>query len=284
LAGVIWKQNVKKGAPFFAVSSSYVAPNAQSGNTNYATGTSSSSSGQGGIGGDNSGASWLTQVGYQAKQWKATFGYTYAQCGSNIRRGTQAAVQTDPCTNIVAYGNYNTGAYTNNFGVTWAWEPKKSGTVVPSLSLGWGYSAWNFARNAATTSNWVTGVTAPLTGAASTTSGSGMANNLTASNIAATNSWTVGLQWTDAFKKGNAAGMAVGQPTFVTATNNGTTPFDGNYAWEWWYKFQISDNISVTPLLFYLSNPSSLGAGGIQPAGQINPNVFGGLLSAQFKF
>ena len=78
--------------------------------------------------------------------------------------------------------------------------------------------------------------------------------------------------------------MAVGQPNFVTATRNGTTPFDGNYAWEWWYQYKVSDNISVTPLLFYLSNPSSLGAGGAQPSGQVNPNVFGGLLTAQFKF
>jgi len=110
------------------------------------------------------------------------------------------------------------------------------------------------------------------------------ANNLVSSNIAATNSWTVGLQWKDAFSKGNTAGMAVGQPTFVTSTNNGTTPFDGNYAWEWWYKLKVSDNISVTPMLFYLSNPGSYGAGGTQNAGQINPNVFGGLLTTSFKF
>ena len=31
-----------------------------------------------------------------------------------------------------------------------------------------------------------------------------------------TQSWYVGLQWADAFLKGNTLGMAVGQPTFVT--------------------------------------------------------------------
>jgi len=43
--------------------------------------------------------------------------------------------------------------------------------------------------------------------------------------------------------------MAVGQTPFVTAlpTGAGRTPNDGNYAWEWWYKFQVTDNISVTP-------------------------------------
>jgi hypothetical protein len=94
----------------------------------------------------------------------------------------------------------------------------------------------------------------------------------------------VALQWKDAFRNGNSLGMAVGQPTFVTSTRNGTTPFDGNYAWEWWYNFKVSDNISVAPILFYLSNPSSLGAGGVQPAGQTNPNVFGGLMTARFRF
>jgi carbohydrate-selective porin OprB len=75
----------------------------------------------------------------------------------------------------------------------------------------------------------------------------------------------------------------VGQPSFVTALRNGNTPQDGNYAWEWWYKIKMSDQISLTPTFFYLSNPSS--------AGQATPgsngtgaNVFGGFLAAQFKF
>ena len=280
MAGLQWKQDVKKGKPFFAISSSYVAPNANSGNTNYNNSASSpSASGQGGIFGNNSGASWLTQIGYQAKQWKGTFAYNYTQCGAQQRRGTQAAVAIDPCNTIATNMTQNAGAYVNNFAVGLAWEPKKSGTVVPSASLGWGYSAWSFTRNTNPGANWVTGST--YTGAAGVGSAAG---NLTASNIAATNSWTVGLQWKDAFSKGNTAGMAVGQPTFVTATNNGTTPFDGNYAWEWWYQLKLSDNISVTPMLFYLSNPGSYGAGGTQNAGQINPNVFGGLMSASFKF
>ncbi|MEI8250725.1 MAG: carbohydrate porin, partial [Synechococcus sp. ELA057] len=95
--------------------------------------------------------------------------------------------------------------------------------------------------------------------------------------------WTVGLQWKDAFIKGNSAGMAVGQPSFVTATRNGATPFDGNYAWEWWYKFQVTDKIAVTPLLFLLTNPSSAGAVGTATTAT-NGGVFGGLLTAQFKF
>jgi hypothetical protein len=282
MGGLMWKQPVKKSKPFFAASISYVAPNANSGNTNYST------SSNGGIGGDNSGGSTLLNLGYQAQQWKATFGWNYSQCGVRARGGTQAGVQTPACTasQIPDYSSRAitapTGGYTNSFALGLAWQPKKDGTVVPSVSLGWGYSSISYndlTYNAST--QYLTGQSPnPAT---STTAGT---SNLNIANVASTQSWTVGLQWKNAFRKGNSAGMAVGQPTFVTSTRNGTTPFDGNYAWEWWYKYKVSDQISVTPMLFFLSNPSSLGAGNAQTAASnvTNPNVFGGLLTAQFKF
>ena len=71
----------------------------------------------------------------------------------------------------------------------------------------------------------------------------------------------MGLQWADAFLKGNTLGMAVGQPTFVTAVDyridfsESDFVADGNYAWEFWYQFQVTDNISVTPAIYYLSRP-----------------------------
>ena len=135
------------------------------------------------------------------------------------------------------------------------WSPKTAG-YIPSISAGWGYSSYD-AANTATISGTVKGITA--------------AQN-----------WYIGLQWADTFVKGNTLGMAVGQPTFVTASNTGN-PQDGNYAWEWWYKFQVTDNISVSPAIFYLSNPSSAGAatGGTNNTGA---NVLGALVAAQFKF
>ena len=97
-------------------------------------------------------------------------------------------------------------------------------------------------------------------------------------------SWYIGLQWADVFVKGNSAGMALGQAPFITASNAagvgqlGGTPNDGNFAWEWWYKFQVTDNISVTPAIFYLSQ-----AGG--QAYQPNSlNAFGALLKTTFRF
>jgi len=268
LGGFIYKQKVKKGKPYFVASTSYVAPEAQNGNPS-----------EGGIFTRDSRGSWLTQLGYVANQWKGTFGWNYKQCDAAMaRRGTAAAVASQPCDNVNASGSAFTGGYNNSFAAGLAWRPKKDG-LIPSISGGWGYNAisYNTAR---------TGSTARQTGAPlATTGATAIAGNLTAANIAATQSWTVGLQWDNAFAKGNTAGMAVGQPTFVTSTRNGTTPYDGNYAWEWWYKFQVSDNIAVTPMFFYLSNPSSAGAGFSQTSNQgSNPGIFGGALTAQFKF
>ena len=110
---------------------------------------------------------------------------------------------------------------------------------------------------------------------------------------ATSNSWYVGLQWDDAFIKGNALGMALGQPTFLTNCGSlgngnvcGDSPKDGNWAWEWWYKFQVTDNISVTPALYYLSNP--LGHLGWISNDRQNDSApltnFGGIIKTTFKF
>jgi carbohydrate-selective porin OprB len=89
----------------------------------------------------------------------------------------------------------------------------------------------------------------------------------------------VGLEWSDVFWKGNGFGMAVGQPIFATALKGNDSPNDGNVVWEWWYKFQVTDNISVTPALFYLSRP----LGQDTPSGD-SFNQLGGLIKTSFNF
>jgi hypothetical protein len=137
----------------------------------------------------------------------------------------------------------------SNYGLSAYWSPKQTG-FIPSISTGWGYST----------------LAAP--------EGSGI-------GITAAQNWYVGLQWADAFIKGNTLGMAFGQPTFATSQFNGE-PNDGNYAWEWWYKFQVTDNISVTPAIYYLSAPT--GAIGRAAAGDNALTNFGGLVKTTFKF
>lgn len=137
--------------------------------------------------------------------------------------------------------------YTNAFGLSAYWQPKSSGWM-PSISLGWGINGAVFR---------------PGSGAQLLTS----------------QSWMVGLEWNDVISPGNTLGMAVGQPLFATALAGGAIPNDGNYAWEWWYRWRITNAISLTPGLFYLSRP--LGSG--TPAGQTFSQL-AGVLKLTFRF
>ncbi|MEY4840848.1 MAG: hypothetical protein RLZZ374_1756 [Cyanobacteriota bacterium] len=206
----------------------------------------------GGVLTSGAGSSTTVQLGYAGSNWGTAFAYTYSQKGASIYGGNATPL-------AVLASTSGTGT-SNNYGLSAYWSPKTAG-YVPSISAGWGYSSYD-AANTPTTTGGVRGITA--------------AQN-----------WYVGLQWADAFVKGNSLGMAVGQPTFVTAANNGT-PQDGNYAWEWWYKFQVTDHIAVTPAIFYLSNPQ--GATGFAAAHAANLSTtnpltnFGGLIKTTFKF
>ena len=80
------------------------------------------------------------------------------------------------------------------------------------------------------------------------------------------------------------------QAPFITSTGYGEsspkTPMDSNYMWEWWYKFQVTDNITVTPALYYIQNyDGQLGKVNTRTgAYDATNNVFGGLLKTTFKF
>jgi carbohydrate-selective porin OprB len=44
--------------------------------------------------------------------------------------------------------------------------------------------------------------------------------------------------------------------------------------WEIWYKFQVTDNISVTPAFFTITNPAGTGSN----------SAYGGVLKTTFLF
>lgn len=149
-----------------------------------------------------------------------------------------------------AYSEGNLGGTVDTNGITLAgyWQPSEAGWM-PSISAGFGY--------ADTTAFGTDG--------------------------AAAWSWMVGLQWADAFMKGNALGTAIGSAGTAVAGGVGTGGiwFDegtgssdsATLAWELWYKFQVTDNISVTPALFWIEN----NAAGFS-------DTWGGLVKTTFKF
>jgi len=241
-AGLWWE---KDG---FSVSANYVSSNGADSNPN-----------SGGIATDGAGGTGTVQLAYTADQWgvAAAYNYTSENVGV-VNNGTATPLATLAGTE----GN------TNSFGLSAYWSPEESGWI-PSISTGWGINKTNGngdSFNAAAL--LLPGTTVEFDGATS-------------------QSWYVGLQWSDVFLKGNSAGMAVGQTAFITSLDlDGTGSSevediltrDGNYAWEWWYKFQVTDNIAVTPALFYLS----------RPLGSVNQGntfrQFGGLVKTTFKF
>ena len=200
----------------------------------------SSNAQQGGIATSSAGGTGTVQLGYENGPWAAALVYSGMQNG-----GWLAPYGTPLLTDSLQ----NNSGFTHAFGVGGSWQPDDSGWI-PSISAGWGINSTTYDPEV-------------------------KRDGL----VETSQSWTVALQWDDAFLQGNKAGMAVGQPVFATSLYGGDTPNDGNYVWEWWYQVQLTDNISVTPALFYLS----------RQLGQETPNAgsfqqLGGLMMTSFSF
>ena len=67
-------------------------------------------------------------------------------------------------------------------------------------------------------------------------------------------SWWVGLMWKDLFAEGHSLGVSTGQPTFIISDDDGHGD-DGNYFIEAFYSFNVTDGISLTPTVLWLSRP-----------------------------
>jgi hypothetical protein len=131
-----------------------------------------------------------------------------------------------------------------------------SGTLVP------GQTSNGYAINAywqPTESGWVPSI-----------SGGYGWNTVSGTPSAATNSqsWFAGLTWDDVFVDGNSAGVAIGQAP--TGSN-----LEKSTMLEIFYKYQVSDNISVTPAIIYGSDNQRLAG---------NSSNWGGVIQTTFKF
>ncbi|MEB3255870.1 MAG: carbohydrate porin, partial [Synechococcaceae cyanobacterium] len=195
--------------------------------------------GQGGFATAAAGSAGSVQLGYGRDRWRLAALYSRIQNGNDV-----IAYGTD-----FVLASYSQPGVTSAVGLGGSWQPSQPGWI-PAISAGWGLNSTDYAR----------GVEAV-----------GLA--------ATTQSWGVGLQWPDAFVRGNTLGLAVAQPPFATRLVGGGTPRDGNAVWEGWYRLQLTDQISVTPALLYLSRP--LGAN--TPAGRSFQQV-GGLVKTSFRF
>jgi len=200
----------------------------------------------GGIATDQSGGTGTVQVAYTADVWNLTAAYAYNQnpVYGYIPVGTPLA--GDPFGGL---SNFSV----SSLAISGWFAPEDWGRWMPSVSAGWGLNDYTANADA---SIW--GVEAVNDG-----------------DNAQSQSWYVGLQWPDVFLEGNYFGTAVGQPTFISSNDSFLDSDESTFAWEIWYKFQVTDNIAVTPAYFFIDNPSGLGEGG---------NVQGGVLKTTFTF
>ena len=164
----------------------------------------------------------------------AQIGYKAPNWGAAIayRNGTTGTRTINA--NGKANSNLSSGQSSNSFSVAGYWQPLESG-IIPSISAGYGF----------------TDISGGVAGAADS------------------QSWYVGLQWDDAFVRGNIAGVAIGQ------NPSAGSGVDDPLSLELFYKFQVTDNISITPGLFYITNSSN----------QVNDkDLWGGVIQTQFRF
>ena len=60
--------------------------------------------------------------------------------------------------------------------------------------------------------------------------------------------------WKDLIAKGQSFGSSTGEPTFLISNSLGNLD-DGNYFVEAFYSVNLTDNITLTPTLLWLSCP-----------------------------
>ena len=235
----------------FSLSASYVSLNGDKGSPGLGTSLGEScDDNSGGIATSCSQSTFTGQIAYGGESFGLALAYSYAQGGAGLYGGNGTPL-------AVAASSFSNN--TSSVGISGYWSPSPS-ALLPSISAGWGISGYRL-EDGGVLFSWIDGATSQ--------------------------SWYVGLQWSDVLAKGHAFGMAVGQPTFMTRFEtaipddpNLRIPNDGNYAWEWWYKIPLRDSITITPAIYYLS----------APLGQLQKNEggslsnFGAVVKTTFRF
>ena len=186
------------------------------------------------------------QLAWQSKdkKWLASANYAYERGNNSMGQvGTQLALTP------FMYASLNES---NQFGFTLAYQWSKDF----SLTGAYGHAAVNARYD-----NSVLGVK--------------MAD---AGDSAVMNSWMLAANFKNVFLKGNSAGIAIGGVPSVVSNSSGWNK-DGGMptAIETWYQFQVTDNISITPGIFYISSTTNSDGNG-------GGDTWGGVIKTQFNF
>ncbi len=206
---------------------------------------------------------WLSQVSYGNPQWQVSLGY--ARKGDEATQGFGTYLGDDSNSDCTVGSCESTS---DSIGLRAFWQPEESG-IVPSFSIGFDTTSYDI----------------PSTAADGTRE--------------ASVGWFAGMMWKDAFVDGNKLGFALSALQYVTDRKNASiasgTDTDGeeNIALELYYDIKVSDNITVTPAMFYLSRPFGSETGDIENSDHgaavgghdaDDFSVWGGLIKTTFRF
>ena len=166
------------------------------------------------------------QLGYLGRGWGVAAAYTYNQAGAYDRSAiTPLAAQTWPKLQP------GLGGHVDSYGLSAFWQPLRPGWI-PAINLGWGLNRNVYDHD-----------------------GPDAASRLLA---ASSQSWMLGLNWSEAFNSGSELGLAIGSPLGLTRYTNpaGEQGADDQaLMMEIWYRYQATDWLSITPGLFWLPRP-----------------------------
>jgi len=171
----------------------------------------------------------------------AQVGYRTPQLGIvfGYRRGTEGTRVRTFNGPLGVNGALAANQTSNSYAVNAYWQPARGGTIVPSISGGY---------------NW------------NTVSGTSQSNT---PNANSSRSWFAGLQWSDVFAKGNSAGVAYGQTGNSLGLSSDATLL------EIFFRYKVSDSISITPAIFHVSDNLSLRG---------SSSNWGGVIQTKFTF
>ena len=179
----------------------------------------------------------LAQLGVKGQNWGAAVAYRYGSENARLR---------DPNTGS-GPRTLDDGQDSNSVSLAGFWEPMDA-AWMPSISAGFSYT------------NYSDPLTTDSKGKALATGSNEGDGDIW--------SWMVGLQWKDVFMKGNTAGFALGMPLFVEDASG--------MMYEVFYKYKVSDNISVTPSIFWIDNNYNDKNAGA--------STWGGVIQTTFRF
>ena len=94
-------------------------------------------------------------------------------------------------------------------------------------------------------------------------------------------SWKIASTFPNLFSQGNELGLAIGEAPWVSGANVAAGSDSGNFAFEGYYKIQVTDNISITPGIYIVTNQEQNNAA---ISSLVSGSVVVPVIKTQFKF